>query len=110
MGRIVERIALRIGVGTGLQPAGRVGQLKLAVPPLVSSQIEGEMREARVERDDGIRYAVVIVAASSDPVPRVALQSDVIGSRRGGRGGIGRPGGVVAAARDHGGAEQRRER
>src|SRR5213596_2542069 len=55
MGRIVERIALRVGVGTGGDPAGGVGQLNVPVPPLDSSQIEGEMRKARGERDDGIR-------------------------------------------------------
>src|SRR5438552_9058729 len=72
--RVVERIALQIGVITGLQPAERAGTLEVPGPPLVAGDADGKVAATHRLRDDGARLGVFVGLTPADVIAGVALQ------------------------------------
>src|SRR5439155_27089648 len=80
--RVIEGVALEVGVITGLELGERARRLKLPGPLLVSLNTEGEVATVRGYRKDGVGLRVAVVLTPADVITWVALELHVVRGRR----------------------------
>src|SRR6266480_4797790 len=79
--RVVEQVALEVGVIPGLELRERARDLEVPGPRLVSADADAEVACACRHVNDGVRLRVVVGLPATDVIAGVALESHVVGSR-----------------------------